>query len=117
MFVVGGASPSIELEQDGTSISVSNVTFTPAQSGGNEPELDAFAGTWTFGDWSLNFDGQGKVLVNNGSTSATVDYSITGEKVTFTFNSQSFEGTIANDKLHLIGDPEDFGTHDFTKQV
>ena len=117
VFVVGGASPSIELEQDGTSISVSNVTFTPAQSGGNEPELDAFAGTWTFGDWSLNFDGQGKVLVNNGSTSATVDYSITGEKVTFTFNSQSFEGTIANDKLHLIGDPEDFGTHDFTKQV
>lgn len=80
-----------------------------------EETLDALAGTWKYGSWTFEFDGKGKVTINGGTT---VDYKLEGRKVTFSYDSEDWEGTLSADGETLsLSDEygESFGSHDCKK--
>lgn len=56
-----------------------------------DPSLDAFAGTWKFGDITFAFDGEGQVVVTGGYA-GTAAYTVNGN--TATFYLQSYYETI-----------------------
>ena len=93
-FVAAGYAST--LGKDGT-------TYTVSQ------QLDELAGTWTFGDWSLTFDGKGTLAADNGATSANVAYTYNAEKKTleFTFDGYAYSGKYDGTNLIISDEYEE----------
>ena len=72
-------------------------------------QLDEIAGTWTFGDWSLTFDGKGTLAADNGATSANVAYTYNAEKKTleFTFDGYAYSGKYDGTNLIISDEYEE----------
>ena len=120
-------SEDYEGKYDGTYLTVSDeygdvlsdAKFTK-KAEETEETLDEIAGTWTFGDWSLTFDGKGKLTASNGATSANVDYTYNAEKKTleFTFAGYDYSGKYDGTNL-IISDEYDeiLVSNKFTKKA
>ena len=65
-------------------------------------QLDELEGTWTFGDWSLTFDGKGTLAADNGATSANVAYTYNAEKKTLEFTFAGYDYSGKYDGTNLI---------------
>jgi len=102
-------SEDYEGKYDGTYLTVSDeygdvlsdAKFTK-KAEETEETLDEIAGTWTFGDWSLTFDGKGKLSASNGATSANVDYTYNAEKKTLEFSFAGYDYSGKYDGTNLI---------------
>lgn len=81
-FVAEGYAAT--LGEDGTTYTVGEKV---------EP-LDEIAGTWSFGDWTLTFDGKGSLTANNGNAQSDVTYvyDANTKALTFSFMGYDFEG-------------------------
>lgn len=81
-------------------------------------DLDALAGTWTFGSYTFEFDGKGKVTITDTYGSETVDYEFDGTNISFNYDSEDWTGTYADGKITLSDEYGDsFGyNHELQKQ-
>ena len=82
--------------------------------------LDELAGTWTFGDWTLTFDGKGTLAADNGATSANVAYTYNAENKTleFTFAGYDYLGEYDGTNLSISDEYEEVLVNNkFTKQA
>ena len=105
----------VALDSDGYGV-FNDGTFTKETE---VTESDAIAGTYTYDDWSLAFDGFGQVTVTRGGDEETVSYSLSGKTAEFTALTCDFECTIKdNGNLNVIADYGDtFNNVEFVKQA
>lgn len=74
-----------------------------------EETLDEIVGTWTFGDWTLTFDGKGTLTADNGDKTGDVAYTYNAEKKTleFTFNGYNYSGKYDGTNLIISDEYEE----------
>lgn len=85
-----------------------------------EEILDEIAGTWTFGDWTLTFDGKGTLAADNGDKTGDVAYTYNAEKKTldFTFAGYNYSGKYDGTNLIISDEDEEVLVNNkFTKQA
>lgn len=72
-------------------------------------QLDEIAGTWTFGDWTLVFDGKGNLKASDGATQSDVTYTYNADKktLTFTFDGSEYEGKYDGTNLIISDEYEE----------
>lgn len=79
-------------------------TFTKTTKPSGGEDLDAFAGTWTYSDFVLTFDGKGNGTFNNGSE-MTFTYTVSGSIATISsfgaFDGDSNKATLSADGSSL----------------
>lgn len=79
-------------------------TFTKTTKPSGGEDLDAFAGTWTYSDFVLTFDGKGNGTFNNGSE-MTFTYTVSGNIAKISsfgaFDGDSNKATLSGDGSSL----------------
>lgn len=100
-FICTLADGALAVVDDGVSIGSARKIADPASSTEDPSEtLDAFAGTWTYSDFVLTFDGKGNGTFNNGSE-MTFTYTVSGNIAKISafgaFNGDANQATLSAD--------------------